>query len=652
MTIHSVTSVGPPMSDDALRTAIEVANIPTLLLVLTQLTGNPKWLADPFTPTRGRGLSDNDTAGLSPELQNEVRASAVDAIGRWFQDGELAIPDVSEELAVRMLGHSMGETVPAEYGPLLHNELDPSKTDPRRLGGVFDSEASNYSAVVIGAGPSGIAAALALHNAGLAVTVIEQHDRPGGVWTENSYPNVGVDTPSHLYSFLWARHDWSRFFASGTEVQRYFEGIAKDFDILDLIRFDTAVLRSAWDANANTWTTTTTAPDGTIDTIDSTFVVSAVGAFNPPKFPDIEGLDTFEGRVFHTAEWPKDVDLRGKRVAIVGNGATSMQIVPAIVDQVDTLTVFQRQPQWIAPFEKCRQPVPEALRDLLRTVPLYDLWYRTRLSWMYMDRMYDALRRDPNWDHPDRAVNKTNDRHRQFFTDYLRSELEGRDDLVEALTPSYPPFGKRILLDNGWFKALRHDNTTLVSNGIARVDEHSIETRDGRRFEVDVFILATGFHADRFLDNFEVIGRSGVPLIEQWEGDNARAYLGTVVPDFPNFFCLYGPNAAIGHGGSLLTIAQYQLDYTVDLIRQVIDSGAEAFELKREVNDNYNDTVDEMHENLVWSHPGMSTYYRNSRGRVVVVNPWRVLDYYTMTRHADLDEYEIAGTKKVGTGPR
>lgn len=637
----------PAMSDEDLRSAVEVANIPTLLMVLTQITGDLGWLEEPYKPTRGRGLSDNDTAGLSPELQQQVRDAAVTAISQWFRDGRLAIPEVTEELAVRMLGHSMGETIPAAYGPLLHSELTPATTDPRRLGDLFSGDVSDYSVVVVGAGPSGIAAALACKNAGLAVTVFEQHDRPGGVWNENPYPNVGVDTPSHLYSFLWARYDWSRFFASGGEVQEYFEGIARDFGILDEIQFETTVLGSVWNEDTHTWTTTVGLRDGSTQTVESTFVVSAVGAFNPPKYPDIPGLDSFQGRAFHTTQWPESLDLRGKRVAIVGNGATAMQIVPAIADDVESLTVFQRQPQWIAPFEKCQQPVPENLRALIREVPLYDLWYRVRLSWMYMDRMYDALQRDPAWEHPDRSVNRMNDRHRQFFTEYLRSELEGRDDLIEQLTPDYPPFGKRILMDNGWFRALRKDNVTLVSGGIASVDADSVHTRDGQRFGVDVIILATGFHADRFLDTFDVVGRDGVHLAQQWDGDDARAYLGTVVPGFPNFICLYGPNAAIGHGGSLLTIAQYQLDYCVDLLQQVISAGAAGFEIHRDVHDAYNQTVDEMHDNMIWSHPGMSTYYRNSKGRVVVVNPWRVLDYYTMTRHADLSEYDLIGADRA-----
>lgn len=647
MTNDRVERPQPAMTDDALRSAVEVANVPTLLMVLTQITGDLKWLDAPYKPTRGRGLSDNDTAGLSPELQQQVRDAAVAAISQWFKDGRLAIPEVSEELSVRMLGHSMGETIPAAYGALLHSELTPATTDPRRLDGLFSGDVSRYSVVIVGAGPFGIAAALVCKNAGLAVTVLEQHDRPGGVWMENPYPNVGVDTPSHLYSYLWARHDWSRFFASGGEVQEYFEGIARDFGILDEIRFNSTVLGSEWDADTSTWTTTVRNPDGSTESIESTFLISAVGAFNPPKYPNIPGLDTFEGLSFHTTQWPASLDLRGKRVAIIGNGATAMQIVPAIVDDVAALTVFQRQPQWIAPFEKCRQPVPDALRQLIRAVPLYDLWYRVRLSWMYMDRMYDALQRDPSWEHPDRSVNKINDRHRQFFTDYLQSELEGRDDLIEQLTPTYPPFGKRILLDNGWFRSLRRDNVTLVSGGVTSVDAHALYTTDGQRHEVDVIILATGFHADRYLETLEVIGRDGVHLAQQWDGDDARAYLGAVVPGFPNFICLSGPNAAIGHGGSLLTIAQYQLDYCVDLLEQVISAGAAGFEVKRDVHDAYNETVDEMHDNMIWSHPGMSTYYRNSRGRVVVVNPWRVLDYYTMTRHADLAEYDLIGADRV-----
>lgn len=638
------TNAGDPkpagISDEILREALAVANVPTLLMVLVQITGDTRWLKAPYKPTRPRGLSDNDTAGLAPEIQQQVRDAAFEAISRWLRDGQCAIPEVSEELAVRMLSHSMGERISEEYGPLLRSELSPASVDPRRLASVFGDAAARYSVVVIGAGASGLAAALAFKSAGFDVTVLEQHDRVGGVWHENHYPNVGVDTPSHLYSFLWARHDWSRYFAGGNEVREYFERIARGSGLDENIQLNTAVLRTVYDADDQRWRTTARRGDGPSFVIESNFVVSAVGAFNPPKYPHIEGAERFQGQSFHTAYFP-EIDLPGKRVAVIGNGATAMQLVPAIATDVSHLSVFQRQPQWAAPFEKCQQPVPGALRALFRAVPLYDLWYRIRLSWVYMDRMYDSLQRDPKWPHPESSMNRANDRHRQFFTEYIRSELHGDRELVAQLTPTYPPFGKRILLDNGWYRTMLRDNVSLVSSGIVRMDENAIYTADGRRHEVDVVIYATGFHADRFLATMEVIGRDGLSLSSAWDGDDARAYLGTLMPDFPNFMCLYGPNAQIGHGGSLITIAQFQIDYCVDLLHQIVAHDDSAFEIKREVHDEYNKTVDAMHDKMIWTHPGMSTYYRNSKGRVVVVNPWRVIDYYKMTRHADLSEFII-----------
>jgi len=628
------------ISDDTLREALAVANLPTLLMVLVQITGDMKWLEDPYTPTRPRGLSDNDSAGLSIELQQQVRDAAFDAISGWLRDGHCAIPEVSEDLAVRMLSRSMGDSIPSAYGPLLRSELSPQSVDPRVAAETFSDAASDYSVVIVGAGVSGVAAALLLKSAGFDVTVLEKSGSVGGVYVENHYPNVAVDTPSHLYSFLWARYDWSRYFAEGGEVLSYFEHIARDFGVEENIQFNTSVLRTVYDATTCRWTTTARRSDGTTFTIESNFVVSAVGAFNPPKYPHIEGADLFTGESFHTATFP-EVDLSGKRVAVIGNGATAMQLVPAIAPDVEHLVVFQRQPQWAAPFEKFQQPVPPALRALFQAVPLYDLWYRIRLSWLYMDRLYDSLQRDPDWPHPDRSMNSINDRHREFFTEYIRSELQGDEKLIAQLTPTYPPFGKRILLDNGWYRTMLRDNVTVVSGGAARMDEKAVYTTDGQRHEVDVVIYATGFHAERFLSSFEVIGPDGASLADTWNGDDARAYLGTVVRDLPNFVCLYGPNAMIGHGGSLITIAQFQLDYCADLLRQVVARGDAAFEIRREVHDTYNETVDAMHDNMVWTHPGMSTYYRNSKGRVVVVNPWRVLDYYRMTRQADLSEYVL-----------
>ncbi|GAC1546098.1 MAG: hypothetical protein NVS3B12_34790 [Acidimicrobiales bacterium] len=316
-----------------------------------------------------------------------------------------------------------------------------------------------------------------------------------------------------------------------------------------------------------------------------------------------------------------------------------MQLVPAIVDEAQSVTVFQRSPQWAAPFEKFKVPVPDPIRFLLKSFPLYRAWYRLRLSWAFNDKVYPALQKDPTWPHPERAVNEINDGHRRYFTRYIVDELGDRQDLLEKVLPAYPPFGKRMLLDNGWFRTMTRPTVELVTEGVAEVRPHSVIAASGDEYEVDVLIWATGFDVVQFLVPMRVVGRNGTVLEEVWGGDDARAYLGAAMPGFPNFFCLYGPNTQFGHGGSLITVMERQIHYMMSLLEEMFEAGVSVVEVRQEVHDRYNEDIDRAHANMVWTHKGMDTYYRNSKGRVVVNNPFRIVDYWKMTAGAHLDDF-------------
>jgi 4-hydroxyacetophenone monooxygenase len=333
------------------------------------------------------------------------------------------------------------------------------------------------------------------------------------------------------------------------------------------------------------------------------------------------------------------MDLKGKRVVVVGNGASAMQVVPAIADEVASLTVIQRSPQWAAPFPRFKVDVPEPLQWLLREVPLYRLWYRLRLSWAFNDKQYASLQKDPAWEHPERSINALNDAHRRALTDYIRRELGDRQDLLPHVLPGYPPFGKRMLMDNGWFRTMARENVHLVTAAVTEVLPDRVRTSAGTEHEADVLIWATGFDVLNFLVPMRIFGRGARELHDDWQDDDARAYLGTVAPGFPNFFCLYGPNTQFGHGGSLITVMERQMHYVMSVLVQMFEQGIAAVEVRRDVHDAYNATVDRLHEGMVWTHQGMETYYRNSRGRVVVNNPFRMVDFWRMVERADLEQY-------------
>lgn len=632
------------MTRAELAEAVAVANVPTLLMVLVQLTGELRWLEEPYRPAPGRGVSDNDTGGLPEPVQQEVRAAAADAIARWQSDGTIALEQPAPELLVRMLSVSMAEQVPDDYSAMLADELAPRIPDVRRdLDGRTDLAAEAapgaVDVIVVGAGLSGICAGVRLAEAGFSCTILESADRLGGTWRDNRYPAAAVDTPSHLYSFSFAPHDWPRHFGRQDQILEYLEQVAKDFGVLPHIRFGTRVAGATFDAADRSWLVEVVGADGSTRTVRARILISAVGAFNPPKLPEIPGLDEFEGAAFHTAAWPDDYVVDGRDVAVIGNGASAMQVVPAIAPNVRSLTVFQRSPHWVAPFEKFQREVPTAVRRLLAEVPLYARWYRVRLGWLFNDKLYPVVRRDPQWPHPERAMNAVSDRYREFLTRYLTQRLGDRQDLREQVLPTYPPGGKRLLLDNGWFETLQRPNVTLVTSAVTGVDAAGLTTADGSRYDVDTIVLATGFEAARFLSGIDVRGRDGRLLDEVWEGDNGKAYRGVAVPGFPNFFVLYGPNSQTGHGGSLISLVELQIHYVVSLLIGMRDAGARSIEVTQEAHDEYNALVDRMHQDLVWTHPGMRTYHRNSRGRVVVATPFRMVDLWRDSRRVDLENY-------------
>ncbi|HEX3514407.1 MAG TPA: NAD(P)/FAD-dependent oxidoreductase [Trebonia sp.] len=614
-------------------------NIPTLLMVIYQVTGDKRWLERPFQPTRTKGLSDHDSGGLPEGIQAEIRHAAALAF-RHLQDGKppaIAIP-TPEQTSV-MLGVCVGESVDDTYGQMFSEEF-------RRRIGAADSAgfpvnpSGEFRVLVIGAGVSGIIAAHRLQELGFPYLLVDKHDAPGGNWLDNRYPGGGVDTPSHLYSYSFAPHDWGYHFELRGALEEYF---SKSFDLIGArrnTRFRTSAVRAEYDEGRARWMVTLRAADGTLEVLPFNAVITAVGILNRPKLPNVPGIDCFHGPSFHSSAWPGELDLSGKRVAVVGNGASAMQIVPAIADQVDELVVCQRTPQWVAPFEKFQQPIDEGARYLLRTFPVYRAWYFLKLYWQFGDKVLDSLRKDPDWPHPERAVNSRNDGHREFFTQYIRDELGDRTDLFEKVLPTYPPYGKRILLDNGWYQTLRKPNVTLVNEAVASVTATGVVTASGDAYDVDVLVWATGFQASRFVSSLEVAGRGGVTLHEAWDGDDARAYLGVSVPRFPNLFMLGGPNSFPG-SGSFMYFMEVQMRYIARLLAEIRRTGVAAIDVRKDIFDEYNELVDDTSQQTVWTHPGTNTYFRNSRGRLVFVSPFRNVEYWTRARQSSIADYEV-----------
>ncbi|OBI21458.1 monooxygenase [Mycobacterium sp. E2327] len=621
---------------ESLQVALEDANIPTLLLVLQHLTGNTKWTHPPYRPARGKPLDDNDSGGLSPELQAEVRASAQDAVVAFYE-GKLQPVTPSPDEVTRMLSCAMVEEVPVEYGELLSEEMGFISRDVEVPA---ESIPKDFRVAIIGAGLSGLCMAIKLAAAGISFVVLEKDPDMGGTWLENVYPGCGVDTPGHLYTFSFAPNpDITRYFARRNEVEDYIQRVASEFDVKRHIRFGTEVVRARYQTATATWQIDIRGANGDVESLSANVLVSAVGMVNRPSIPPIPGLDEFPGPVMHTAAWDNSVDLTDKRVAVIGTGASAMQVVPAIVDTTSHVNVFQRSKQWALPHPNYHRAVKESVRFLMKEVPFYVQWYRLRCFWNFSDRLHSALQIDPNWPHPERAVNEANDRHRIFLTKYITEQLGDRTDLLDACLPDYPPYGKRPLIDNHWYKTMCRDDVTLFTEAVDHVTGQNVVTCSGVTVPSDVIVLATGFKVLQFLWPMDIVGKSGRTLREQWGVDDARAYLGVTVPDFPNFFIVNGPNTNAGHGGSAIHPTEFQVRYIMQAIRDLLVHETAALEVDRGVFERYNEELDEALARCIWSHKGMTTYYRNGAGRIVVTGPWKYIDYWERIHDFNPNDY-------------
>jgi 4-hydroxyacetophenone monooxygenase len=498
--------------------------------------------------------------------------------------------------------------------------------------------------LIVGAGVCAIALGVALNRLGIPYTIVDKEDEIGGTWYVNRYPGCGVDTPNHSYSYSFGpRNRWTRYFSQQQEILDYLKNIADQFGVREHVRLNTRLTSSRWDETTKRWISTLETPDGPQE-VSSAILVSAIGQLNDPSMAYFKGAENFAGEIFHSARWPEGLDLKGKRVAVIGTGATAMQLVPNIADEVASVTVYQRTAQWSRPVAGYSDRISDGSQWLLAHVPYYAEWYRFNMFWRYGDGLLPFLRKDPNWPYPDRAVNAGNDRHREELTNFILSELEGRPDLIAKCMPTYPPYGKRILLDNNWFRTLRKPNVELVTENIDHITRDGIVSADGKLHPADVIVVSTGFKVTEMAAKLHITGRDGKSLADAWANDNPTAYLGLTVPDFPNLFVMLGPNTGPAHGGSVIFQAECQSRYISACLVQMIERDIAAIDVHAEAKDAYVREVDAEHEQMIWTHPGMSTYYRNKSGRVFSAMPWRFVDYWAMTHDPDLQQYRLTST--------
>ena len=472
---------------------------------------------------------------------------------------------------------------------------------------------------IIGAGPGGMYAAIALRNAGLDdFIIIEKADDVGGTWWHNRYPGAECDVQSHLYSYTFEpKADWSRPYAGQQEILDYLRDVADKYQIRKSCCFGTEVTSATWHEPTAQWQLRT----GDGQTLQAGFVISAIGMFNDIAMPDIDGLDSFAGTVFHTARWPSDHQLQDERVAIIGSAASAVQTIPEIAPVVAHLDVYQRTPQWVLP--KADEPFTAEELAHFQANPQAVQAHRADL--------YDALEAAILFDDADMLAASE--------AAGLKNINQVEDaDLRRRLTPAMRYGCRRPLLSNTYYPAFNRSNVSLVDCGIARIEAEGIVGNDGKLRRADTIILATGFETTRFLSSLQVSGRGGRSLNEAWR-DGAQAYMGMTTSGFPNLFMLYGPNT---NNGSLIYMLELEVDYIVEHIRHLHDTGLRWMDVRKDVMDAYNEQLQQdIAAVTVWGADRRG-YYRAPSGRVVTQLPYGMTTFRSMTSTPDFEAFECS----------
>ncbi len=632
-------------SDDELWDVLQHADVQALLPALAYATGDLALLREELRPDPLALLMPG--GGFTDDQAEAIRRLALDALIRFRDAGSRPAPPPPDEVVLRIMEFAVGGSGMDAYLPLLEEELGHRGED--RRGPTWHSSdfgsGARVRVAVVGAGFSGLLAGHRLRQAGVDCVIFEKNDDVGGTWFENRYPGCRVDNPSHMYSYSFAqRHDWPLHYSTQPVLHEYLRNCASAFELTDSLRLRTEVVSAVWSDDDVEWTVTVRGPDGIEESHRFDAVVSAVGQLNRPKYPTtVPGFGSFEGPAFHSARWDHSVDLAGKRVAVIGTGASAVQFVPEIAPVVGELLVFQRTPPWTGQTLDYHNPVSEELRWLYGHLPSYAEWKRFCIFWRMGDGSLAAVAVDPDWEGHPESVGAFNEFLRQTLSASMQAQFEGRPDLLEVCTPHYPPGAKRIVLDTGgWAQTLRRDNVRVLDGGAIRAITPTGIVTDHGTEAVDVIIYGTGFTASSFLAPMTVRGRDGIDLHEHWAGD-ARAYLGVTVPGFPNLFCLYGPNTNIVINGSIVYFSECGVRYILGLLGLALCGGRRAIEVRRDVHDAFNRRVDDGNRRMAWGASDVNSWYKNDHGRVAQNWPFTLLEYWQQTLTPEAADYELLG---------
>jgi 4-hydroxyacetophenone monooxygenase len=629
--------------DDAtIAAALEDVSVPALLCSMVHVTGDPSWIRTDLRPHISM-LNDYQGSMTDDEMA-EARRRALPAVLAYRDAGCELPPPPSDEIIREMMAFLACGPVDDDVVPMFLEDLHLDGADARAItwgDEIPDDVRADAHVVVIGCGESGLLAGLRLAQAGIPFTIVEKNGGPGGTWWENRYPGARVDIGSHFYCYSFEPADhWTEYFSQHPELRAYFERVMHAHDLEQHCRFNTRVDSLTFDDATGRWAVAVTNPDGSTEVLDARAVVSAVGALNTPRMPEIPGMDDFAGPSFHSARWDHSVDYRGKRFALIGAGASGFQIAPTIADDVEQLTVYQRTAQWVFPNPNYHRRVPDGERWAIRNLPFYGRWFRFLTFYPGAGLSIERSRIDPDYDDGGLAISEANRATRDLFAELMRAQLGGDTELEAKVIPDYPATAKRMLQDNGsWLACLRKDNVELVRTGIERIVADGVVTVDGTFRPADIICYATGFRHNDFLWPMRITGRGGTVLREQW-GDEPAAYLGITVKNFPNLFCLYGPGTNLAHGASLIFQSENQVDYVMQALHELLTGAHRTLEPRPEVQDEYTDRYTREIGQMVWAHESVKhSHFKNREGKIFTISPWPIPTYWTWTKTFEPKDY-------------
>jgi cation diffusion facilitator CzcD-associated flavoprotein CzcO len=485
--------------------------------------------------------------------------------------------------------------------------------------------------IVVGTGFAGLGMAIQLRRDGREdFVVLEKADDVGGTWRDNTYPGCACDIQSHMYSFSFEQNpDWSRSFSSQREIWDYLRRVTGKYDLRRKIHFGVEMTGARWDTDEQRWHVATASGAEYV----ARFLVAGTGALHIPHVPVLPGLDGFAGPAFHSANWNHDVDLRGKRVAVIGTGASAIQFVPKIAPRVAELHLFQRTPPWIMP--KPDHAIPDWARALFHRVPVVQRGYRNFLYWLLESRAMGFN------GHP--AMLRFAERFARWNIERAIADPE----LRAKLTPDYAMGCKRVLVANDFYPALNRDNVHLVTDGVAEVRPNAIVDAAGVEHPVDVIIFGTGFHVTDAFDYLDLTGRDGRDLAKEWRAGGIRTHLGMTVAGFPNLFFLLGPNTGLGHN-SVVFMIESQIRYVAEAIRLVEREHAGTIEVRAAVQDRFQAEIQRKLADGIWTTGGCTSWYLDAAGVNRTIWPGFTWRYWMRTRKVSRSDFELTGAVRAG----